>query len=278
MGMEKLPETLLLMRHGRTLANDVYSARRKGRPVDHKLESQIRSMPDWKQTLSERGERQARSGRVWIERNMGGVATFDALWTSPFLRARQTAALLTEGTSSAWRIDDMLSEQTYGELANIMAVREAKRRIRKADGQSSESLWSAPYPGGENHIQLQLRFREFFRERIAESSSDRALIVAHSGLINVARYYIESMRPEQFDELEKQDHGDITNGSMLLYTRVNPDRSDDTRSSYSWKRLLQPKEDGCQEEDTHTDSGWEHFSSVPAYTSADLLRQVSLLE
>ena len=40
--MIKAPKTIVMVRHGRTEANDVYSARRKGLPVD--LAAEIKSV------------------------------------------------------------------------------------------------------------------------------------------------------------------------------------------------------------------------------------------
>ncbi len=65
--MIKAPKTIVMVRHGRTEANDVYSARRKGLPVDLAAEIRVRSTPDWRRTLSQRGIEEAKVAGDWIE-------------------------------------------------------------------------------------------------------------------------------------------------------------------------------------------------------------------
>lgn len=263
---DSLPGQLVLMRHGRTRANDFYSARRKDVSFDPGESEELLSQPDWKHTLSDLGIEQAKGARSWIDRYMGGLATFNTCWTSPYFRTRQTAAILSEGTAIKWRIDDRLSEQGYGEASNLHILQEMKKKIQSGD--RGKSVWSFYFNGGESQIGLQGRFRDFAREHLTGySERDSVLLVAHIGLIGVARYCIESWLPEEYDRQELLEHSDIKNGSLLIYSRISPYDDSIVTERYRWRRIVYPTS-------SSSDSEWQEIATVREFTSQELIDQI----
>ena len=82
----------MFVRHGESEANSVQVADK----VDslHEMGELVNERPDWEQRLSRRGIEQAQRAKTWMERNLGGAASFDLRYFSPFLRTRETAAYL----------------------------------------------------------------------------------------------------------------------------------------------------------------------------------------
>lgn len=265
---DSLPGQIILMRHGRTRANDLYSARRRDINFDPTESEELLSRPDWKHTLSDLGIEQAKAARLWIDQNMGGLATFSTYWTSPYFRARQTAAILSEGTAVRWRIDDRLSEQGYGEASNLHTLREMKKKIQAGD--TGKSVWSFYFNGGESQVGLQGRFRDFAREHLTGyGEEDKVIVVSHIGLIGVARYCIESWLPEEYDQQELRQHSDIKNGSLLIYSRISPYDSSIVTEKYRWKRTIYPTLD-------NTNNSWQEVTAVRDFSSEELIRQITI--
>ena len=260
--MTQLPDTLIFLRHGRTISNEVYSARRQRKPVDAELEKQVMSTPDWKIPLNDAGLEQAHAARNWIDEHLGGLAAFDGLFSSYFTRCRHTAGLLGPTDNAMWQIDDRLAEQHYG-IYTVLNLADIKARHPEAEALRAMSPWYAAYPGGESGPMMRERYRSFANEKLANSNMASALIVAHAGLIGAARYHIEHLLPEEKESEWANDSMPIRNGAFLLYGK---DSTDDTTSeSYTRRRIVVP---GLH------DSGWVAINSHGQYSQEDLLAQV----
>lgn len=266
--MKSSPEMLVFVRHGRTFANDIYSARRKKKPYDLEDEVALNSAAEWKHALNPAGVEQMERAREWITTELGGIATFDALYTSYHVRARQSAAILGDGRVG-WRIDDRLAEQHHG-IYGATAYNERAERHPETTLLRSLSPWYVGYPGGENRSQVRERYRSFEADLADQSGINAALIVAHTGFINTARYHIESMLPEEQEALEASESRPIRNGSILAYSLVNPyDRTEKTEE-YSWRRQFYPSHPGSP------DNGeWTRLEAARTFTSHDLEAQVA---
>lgn len=77
-----MPNELVFVRHGQSEANIIQKADKNGER--HVMEQQINNRPDWQQRLSSLGIEQAKMARQWIERHLGGAASFDFKYVSPF--------------------------------------------------------------------------------------------------------------------------------------------------------------------------------------------------
>jgi len=98
----------------------------------------------------------------------------DAVYTSPLIRARETAELV--GFSDAI-IDNDLMEWDYGVYEGI---RTAETRLEIADW----SVWTHPIIGGESVEQVGARVDAFF-ERLDDADAETAVVFAHGHLLSI---------------------------------------------------------------------------------------------
>ena len=61
--------------------------------------------------------------------------------------------------------------------------------------------------------------------------------------MGIARYNIERMLPEQFEELERDKSQDVKNCAIFHYSRVNPTDPADVRDRPSFRRLVNPTDE-----------------------------------
>ena len=79
-----MPLEIVFVRHGQSEANVVHKLDKDGDDNPH-IDT-VNQRPDWKQRLSPKGIAQAKTAGQWIQDNLGGVASFNARYVSPFLR------------------------------------------------------------------------------------------------------------------------------------------------------------------------------------------------
>lgn len=107
-----MPNDLIFIRHGQSEANIVQRAEKDGRK--HLKADQINERPDWEQRLSANGIKQALQAKEWIDAHLGGAASFDFHYFSPFLRTRETAAYIGGPECERWIIEDRVVERSWG--------------------------------------------------------------------------------------------------------------------------------------------------------------------
>jgi broad specificity phosphatase PhoE len=128
---------LILIRHGQT---------------DHNLNRIALGRADV--PLNERGRRQARAVAASI------VTRPDALYSSPLVRCRETAAAIARGTSATVTLDDRLIEMDVGEMEHL--TREELRErypdfLRLWLSGDASDVADARMPGGETLREVQER-------------------------------------------------------------------------------------------------------------------------
>jgi len=190
-----LPNHIVFVRHGLSEANIIQTLDKSGEG-HHEKESQINDRPDWQQRLSSRGIEQAQAAKQWIDKNMGGVALFDARYVSPFLRTRETAAYLGGMETGEWTIDDRIVERSWGVYGTVPRA-EQRSQFPLTVKLHSATPWYVRFDGGESMPDVYGRFRDFQGTLHREQEGRRVIVVSHGDFINVARYGIERMRPEQ---------------------------------------------------------------------------------
>ena len=139
------------MRHGESEGNVAFNRSVAG---DHSLYSGDfleRHSSFWR--LTDNGRAQALTTGAWLRENM--ETEFDGFFSSEYLRALETAALLNL-PGARWKPEVMLRERDWGEfdlasqLERRVAFRHYEARRRR------ESLFWAP-PGGESLAQVVQR-------------------------------------------------------------------------------------------------------------------------
>ncbi len=130
--------------------------------------------------LSPRGQEQAEQLANWAS-----SADLAAVWVSPFLRARQTAAPSERVTGLAARVDSRLREIHFGQGEGL-----TNEEIRQSFPQAFAAFQSDPFahhlPGGEDPRDVAQRAIECFKEIERAYPRGRVLVVTHNTLIRIA--------------------------------------------------------------------------------------------
>jgi alpha-ribazole phosphatase len=108
---------------------------------------------------------------------------FDAVWSSPRLRARQTAEPVASARGIRLQSDDDLRELDFGELEGRTYEEIAATRPELYEAWMSEPT-SVRFPGGESYADLQARAVAAL-DRI-QAGCESALVVTHGGIVRAA--------------------------------------------------------------------------------------------
>ena len=166
-------EEFVLVRHGESEGNVAFNRSVAG---DHSLYSGAfieRHSSLWR--LTDRGREQAIATGAWMRSNID--VDFDGFYTSEYLRAMETAALLAL-PEAQWRPEVMLRERDWGEydLASQHERREAFAQYEAR--RRRESLFWAP-PGGESLAQVVQRVDSILLFTNRRFGGRRTIAVCH---------------------------------------------------------------------------------------------------
>lgn len=263
-----MPRDLLFIRHGQSEANIVQKHDDHG--VNSETTGAIFARPDWQQRLTDEGIEQAKIAKAYIDRELGGLKTFEARYVSPFLRTRETAAYVGGVELDRWTIDDRIVERSWG-VYGKMPRAEQRAQFPLTAAEKLANPWYIRLDGGESMPDVYGRFRDFQATLHREQSHQRVVVVSHGDFINAARYGIERMTPEEWEILDGNREYVIRNCTLLHYTRVNPHDADDVRDKLRWRRYIYP-----DAVDESPDGGeWIELSERRRYSGTELLEQAS---
>lgn len=261
-----MPRDLLFIRHGESEANIVQ--KRDDHGINPDVAGAIFARPDWQQRLTVKGIEQAKTAKEYIDRELDGLASFDARYVSPFMRTRETAAYVGGENVEGWTIDDRIVERSWG-VYGKMPRAEQRAQFPLTAAEKLANPWYIRLDGGESMPDVYARFRDFQATLHREQADQRVVVVSHGDFINAARYGIERMTPEEWEALDENKKYTIRNCTLLHYTRVNPDNPDDVRDKLRWRRYIYP--DTASES---PDGGqWVELSERRRYSGAELLEQ-----
>ena len=264
-----MPLEIVFVRHGQSEANVVHKLDKDGDDNPH-IDT-VNQRPDWKQRLSPKGIAQAKTAGQWIQDNLGGVASFNARYVSPFLRTRETAAYLAGLDTGEWTIDDRGAERSWGVYGTV-AKAEQRSQFPLTSKLQEATPWYVRFDGGESMPDVYGRFRDFQGTLHREQSEARVIVVSHGDFMNVVRYGMERMRPEQWEAMDRDPRYTIRNCSILQYSRINPANSNDIRDKIQWRRMVYP--DAPHES---PDGGeWVELPKRQRFTGEELLKQIEI--
>ncbi|MCP2031232.1 broad specificity phosphatase PhoE [Okibacterium sp. HSC-33S16] len=173
---------LWLVRHGESTANVLATeAQRAGLEVIA-VEHRDADVP-----LSEAGMRQAEALGHWL--SSAGTAP-ETVWSSPYLRARQTIAMALDGSGLERPIfvDERLRDRELGILDTLTSH---GVDVRLPD-EAARRRWLGKFyyrpPGGESWTDVVLRVRSFLRDADSVSGDGPILIAAHDAVVMVFLY------------------------------------------------------------------------------------------
>ena len=259
-----MPIDLLIVRHGESELNVAGKRSKKGDNRDFTPAFLARHSSSMR--LTDRGREQARTARDWVRANV--PLPFDRHYTSEYVRAMETAALL-ELPNAEWFTEFYLRERDWGAL-DVMP--DDKRRVRYADDirrMHIEPLYWTP-PRGESIANLCQRAPDrMFDTLHRECGEKRVAIVCHGEVMWSFRVRLERMSARRYRELDAstdpKDH--IHNCQILWFTRRNPEINE-LSDHLDWMKSV------CPTDLTKSRNVWEPITR-PRFSNADLLAEVA---
>ena len=124
--------------------------------------------------LTDAGRAQVLRAAEWVAARYLPVAVV----SSPFLRARQTAAILAERLALAVRVEEDLREQSYGELAG-----QPYAALRAASDYDPARYWLWRPPGGETLVEVAARAGAALDRVAAGTPGSDVVVVSHGGVM-----------------------------------------------------------------------------------------------
>jgi broad specificity phosphatase PhoE len=207
---------LLLIRHAESAGNVAREAAESSGADVIEIEWRDADTP-----LSDHGRAQAGAVGMWLRERDKPVR---AVWSSPYVRARDTLQIALEaaGSSVRPRLDERLRDRELGILDTLThhGVRErypleAQRRRRLG------KLYYRP-PGGESWADVALRLRSLIRDVEAASAiTGSVLMCCHDAVILLLRYILEGMDEAQLLELARTSS--VPNASVTRIYRPTLD-------------------------------------------------------
>ena len=203
---------LILIRHGESAGN--VAATRAGREGTERIDIQWRD-PDV--PLSPNGEEQASALGRWFA-GLPASELPDAVWCSPYLRARQTAELAgLAGTAGGMRMDERLRDRELGVLDLLTPAGVAARYPEEAQRRAWLGKFVYRPPGGESWADVALRLRSLFRDLDEEEDGKRVAVVCHDAVIMLIRYICERLTEQELLDLAAANS--VRNGSVTRLVR-----------------------------------------------------------
>ncbi|HMJ55222.1 MAG TPA: histidine phosphatase family protein [Polyangiaceae bacterium] len=207
------PSVLWLVRHGESAGNVARDAAEAGGLPLIELAQRDVDVP-----LSAAGERQSRALGRWFRQNPKTEQP-TVIFSSPYVRATQTVALLVEEARLARPvvqiIDERLREKEFGLLDRLTKAGIVARFSAEASRRAEIGKFYYRPPGGESWCDVILRLRSVLENIQLEYRRERVLIVAHQVVVLCFRYLLEKMNEEQILRIDAEK--DVANCSVTDY-------------------------------------------------------------
>jgi len=253
------PYEIVLVRHGQSEGNEAVSRSKKGdlsaytKDFKHKHSSTYR--------LTDKGIEQAKVAGKWIKEHIS--EKFDRYYTSEYVRAMETAALL-DFTDARWYTEIMLRERDKGQMDNVSWIERNDKFKDEMKRRKRDSFFWAP-PGGESLANICNRIDHTFNTLRRECGNQRVLIVCHGEIMWAFRVRLERLSQIRFHQLQNsEDPKDrIHNSQILHYTRVHPT----TGEVFPFFKFFKSV---CPSKPQYSTDSWLEFER-PTYTSEELL-------
>jgi probable phosphoglycerate mutase len=207
---------LILVRHGESIGNVAREEAESSGALSIAMPMRDPDVP-----LSELGARQARAVGQWLAADP--TRQPGAVWSSPYLRARQTAQLAVAELADppAIRQDERIRDRELGVL-DLLTKRGVLTRF---PAEADRRRWLGKFyyrpPGGESWVDLVLRIRAFLADLDRLAGPGRQLIVSHDAVILLFRYVLEQLDEDQVFEIARS--GSVANASVSRLVRDGAD-------------------------------------------------------
>lgn len=203
--------SLLLVRHGQSVANvAAVEAERVG------AESLDLPQRDADIPLTRVGAAQARALGRWLSA-LPPTKFPQSVWTSPFLRARETARLTLAGRGDLrLQEDERLRDHELGILEHLTPHGVEMRLPAEAARRHRQGSYYYRPPGGESWADVALRIRSFAEVLDTDDCTPNALVVSHDAVVFLFRVVCESLTETEALALARTP---VRNGSVSRLVR-----------------------------------------------------------
>jgi broad specificity phosphatase PhoE len=226
-----MPKDLVLVRHGQSEAN-IIQKQRKEEP-DAAAPDGFFDRHDSQMRLSALGVQQAEITGEWLRTEF--PEGFDRYYVSSLSRTVETAGRLA--INGQWNIDDRWRERDWGEYG-ILSDSEQQDRYDLSRKLKTQSKWYWCPPGGESLATgVRLRFEDILETMHRELAGKKVIAVTHGETMEVARFVLERLLPEEWQQQEHDEAFKLSNCQVLHYTRTNPDTGE-LSSRLEWRRSV----------------------------------------
>lgn len=215
---QRWPATLWIVRHGESSGNVARDAAHTAGLADIAI-----GMRDVDVPLSALGERQAEALGRWF----AGIPAHEqpsVVLSSPYMRAQQTAEIITRMTGTGDRStkighDERLREKEFGILDRLTRTGIEQRHPKEAERRALVGKFYYRPPAGESWADVVLRLRSVLDSISLHYAGGRVLIVAHQVVVLCLRYLLESMDEKTILAIDRE--GEVANCSVTEYGLVD---------------------------------------------------------
>ncbi len=177
--------------------------------------------------LSTLGEQQALALGAWFAA-MPKTERPSVILTSPFLRARETAAIMARAgaysPNATTIVDERLREKEFGVLDRLTKAGIEQRHPEQAALRARIGKFYFRPPGGESWCDVILRLRSVLDTVSLHHSEpgSRLLVVAHQVIVLCLRYLLEELNEQEILAIDRA--GEVANCGVTSYA-LDPDSS-----------------------------------------------------
>ena len=142
-----------------------------------------------------------------------------AVWSSPYVRARQTAELAvhTGGWKTQVLLDERLRDRELGILDMLTSAGVEARLPQEAERRRWLGRFYYRPPGGESWADVVLRLRSLLADLDCKYPGQRVLLVCHDAVIMLIRYILEGLTEGELLDLAATTA--ILNASVSRFVR-----------------------------------------------------------
>ena len=192
------PARITLVRHGESVGNLADSRAREAEADRLELDDRDADVP-----LSPSGREQAAALRSWLDSDRGQHDRPDAVISSPFRRAADTADIATTGTGLEVVHDERLRERDLGLFDGLTGRGIRARYPEEAERRTRLGKFYYQPPSGESWCDVVLRMRSLFQDLDHGFAGARLWLVTHQAVIMSARFVLEELSEESLLEIDR---------------------------------------------------------------------------
>lgn len=258
-----MPNHFVMVRHGYSEAN-VVQAQFKVDP-EAVTPAGFVDRHDSQMRLAPLGREQAEAAGEWLQEEFPDG--FDRYYTSTLIRTMETAGRLAIGGD--WIPDDRWRERDWGEYGSLNESEQISR-YELSHRLKGQQKWFWCPPGGESLATgVRLRFEDILETMHREAAGQSVVAVTHGETIEVARFVLERMTPEDWLRDNRDHSRKVENCQIFHYTRESPETGE-VAGQLRWFRSI------CPWDSSKSWNGGEWMTIPPRrkYSDAELLELV----